>query len=91
MYSRIVSQPGMDKSRVTMIHNAIPVDQFYKPEQRDYYRAKLGLPSDALIVGYAGQNSKGKADRSITVSLFQCIFTISSSPTYYRWRRGFTT
>ena len=85
MYCQIVSQPGMDKRRVTMIHNAIPVEQFYKPEQRDSYRAKLGLPPDALIIGYAGRYRKGKADRSITVSLFQYIFTISSSTTNNSW------
>lgn len=60
MFTRIVTQPGMDSSRVTIIHNAIPVDQFYRPDQRDYYRAKLGVPADALVVGYAGRIQKVK-------------------------------
>ena len=60
MYRQIVSQPGMDKNRVTMIHNAIPVEQFYTPEKRDSYRTELGLPPKLLVIGYAGRIEKVK-------------------------------
>jgi glycosyltransferase involved in cell wall biosynthesis len=60
MYSKIVSQPGMDESRVTMIRNGIPVEQFNQPEQRAPYRTTLGLPPETFVIGYAGRIQKVK-------------------------------
>ena len=60
MYAQILSQPGMQKNRVALVRNAIPVEQFYVPEQREAFRAELGLSADTLLIGYSGRLNQVK-------------------------------
>jgi glycosyltransferase involved in cell wall biosynthesis len=60
MYHQIISQPGLNKSHIVMIHNAIPVEHFYAPDQRDSFRSELGLSTDLLLIGYSGRIEKVK-------------------------------
>ena len=60
MYQQIITQPGVKKSRVTMIRNAVPNEQFYVPEERAACRAEFGLPSNSIILGYIGRIQRVK-------------------------------
>jgi glycosyltransferase involved in cell wall biosynthesis len=55
MYRQIVKQPGIQPSHVNMIRNAIPNEHFYLPSQRDSCRKELGLPTNAIVLGYTGR------------------------------------
>lgn len=60
MYRQILSQPALKKSRIAVIRNAIPVENFYVPDQRIPYRCMLDLPADSLVIGYSGRIQKVK-------------------------------
>jgi len=60
MYQQIISQPGIKADRVTLIHNAIPCEQFYVPEQHLECRKELGIPLDSTVLGYIGRIQKVK-------------------------------
>ncbi len=60
IYQQIVSQAFINKSHVTMIHNAIPTEHFFAPEQRNSFRSGLGLTPESFIIGYAGRIQKVK-------------------------------
>jgi glycosyltransferase involved in cell wall biosynthesis len=60
MYQQIIRQIGIETGRVTMIRNAIPCEQFYVPEQRILCRKELGLPLDAIVLGYVGRIQRVK-------------------------------
>jgi glycosyltransferase involved in cell wall biosynthesis len=60
MRDQITAQPLVDKSKVVLIRNAIPVDDFLRPNERTAGRDELGLPADASVLGYAGRIDKVK-------------------------------
>ena len=60
MCAQISSQPLIDKSKIVLIRNAIPVDAFRRPYERAAERETLGLPADAIVLGNAGRIEKVK-------------------------------
>lgn len=60
MYDQIIAQPGIQTERVITIRNAIPNEQFYAPDLRLACRNELGIPADALVLGYTGRLKKVK-------------------------------
>lgn len=60
MLEQILAQPGIPQCKVTAVRNAIPVDDFYVPEQRQGCRQELGLSPEMLALGFAGRFEKVK-------------------------------
>jgi len=60
MYQQIINQPGIKSERVTMIRNAIPIEHFFVPEERDACRRELGLSPTTIVLGYMGRIQKVK-------------------------------
>ena len=59
MRDQIISQPLIDKRKVVLIRNAIPIGDF-RPGDRAAARLELGLGADANVLGYAGRIDKVK-------------------------------
>jgi glycosyltransferase involved in cell wall biosynthesis len=60
MRDQIMSQPLIDQSKVVLIRNAIPIENFRRPDERAAERDELGLPADARVLGYAGRIDRVK-------------------------------
>jgi glycosyltransferase involved in cell wall biosynthesis len=60
MANEIISHPGLNASKVSAIPNAIPVDEYFKPEKRELCRLELGLSGDMLTIGFTGRIEKVK-------------------------------
>jgi glycosyltransferase involved in cell wall biosynthesis len=60
MYRQIIAQPFINKNFVTAIPNAIPINQFFKPDQRELCRQELGLSPENFVIGFAGRMEKVK-------------------------------
>lgn len=60
VYQEIMACPKLDRSRVTMIRNAVDADPFHVPGQRDSCREEFGFAPDALVVGSTGRLEKVK-------------------------------
>jgi glycosyltransferase involved in cell wall biosynthesis len=60
MRDQIMSQPFLDRRKVVLIRNAIPIEHFRRPDERAVGRSELGLPADAIVLGYAGRIDKVK-------------------------------
>jgi glycosyltransferase involved in cell wall biosynthesis len=60
MAGEVSSQPWIPASKVTAIPNAIPVEQYYQPSEREAVRKELGLSPEILAVGFTGRISKVK-------------------------------
>ena len=60
MHDQIVGQFGIRANRVIRIHNAIPCEQFYVPDQRLACRSELGISADTILLGYIGRIQKVK-------------------------------
>jgi glycosyltransferase involved in cell wall biosynthesis len=56
----VISQPGIPASKVTAIPNAIPVELYYQPAERDVVRQELGLSPETLVIGYTGRITRVK-------------------------------
>lgn len=54
---------GIDPARITVIHNSLELEKFYRAtdEQRAVFMGKLGFPADALLVGIVANLRKVKA------------------------------
>jgi glycosyltransferase involved in cell wall biosynthesis len=61
---RMASQVGFPLDRIRVIRNGVDVDRFY-PRSKTLFRASLGLPSDALVVGTIGRLVPVKNQRSL--------------------------
>jgi glycosyltransferase involved in cell wall biosynthesis len=60
MCNQITSQPLIDRSKVVLVRNAIPIEDFCRPDECTAGRNELGLPADAKVLGYAGRIDKVK-------------------------------
>jgi glycosyltransferase involved in cell wall biosynthesis len=60
MARQIIAQPGIDQRQVTAIRNAIPVESFFLPEQREACRREFGLSPQSIAIGFAGRMEKVK-------------------------------
>ena len=57
---RIASQPLVDRSKVVVIRNAIPVEQYLAGDPRTVHDGEPDLHADAFVLGYAGRIDKMK-------------------------------
>lgn len=55
MGERLKRMPGLRRSRIVPIQNGIDTERFFAPGERDATRAELGLPADAVVIGFAGR------------------------------------
>lgn len=55
MGERLKRMPGLRRSRIVPIQNGIDTERFFAPGERDATRAELGLPTDAVVIGFAGR------------------------------------
>jgi glycosyltransferase involved in cell wall biosynthesis len=60
MHDQIMSLPFVDRSKVVLIRNAIPVHDFRAADGPGAVRSELDLPADACVLGYAGRIDKVK-------------------------------
>jgi len=60
MGERIAAQPLLDRSKVVVVRNGIPVDDFPGSDGRAAERDRLVIPKDAIVLGYAGRIDKVK-------------------------------
>jgi glycosyltransferase involved in cell wall biosynthesis len=60
MRDQITAQPLIDRRKVVLIRNAIPIERFLSPYERAAERDELGLPMDASVLCYAGRIDKVK-------------------------------
>jgi glycosyltransferase involved in cell wall biosynthesis len=60
MRDQITSQPLINRNKIILIRNAIPIEEFRRPEERSSQRNELGVPADASVLGYAGRIDKVK-------------------------------
>ena len=60
MGKSIRSFSGVRKDRVSVIQNAIPVNQFFYPDLREECREEFQVASNALLIGYTGRIDKVK-------------------------------
>jgi glycosyltransferase involved in cell wall biosynthesis len=60
MANQVKSQPGIRSTKVTAIPNAIPIEDFYCPNEREAYRRELGFTSEMIVIGFAGRITKVK-------------------------------
>jgi glycosyltransferase involved in cell wall biosynthesis len=51
----ISKYPGIHKSRIMPVRNAIDYDLYFSPETRDAIRAEFGFQPDDVVVGFAGR------------------------------------
>jgi glycosyltransferase involved in cell wall biosynthesis len=75
MQQKILSQLGIKARRVTTIRNAIPCEQFYRPEQRDVVRSEMGISHKAVVLGYTGRIQRVKRI-DLLLDAFACIHRI---------------
>jgi glycosyltransferase involved in cell wall biosynthesis len=60
---------GVADNRVVVIHNAIVTDDYDPAKQfRGAFRQRLGLPADALLIGYVGRLSAEKGQRDFLIA-----------------------
>jgi glycosyltransferase involved in cell wall biosynthesis len=55
MGDEICRFPGIHKDRVSVIQNAIPVEQFFCPTLRQECRVEFQVPTNAMLIGYIGR------------------------------------
>jgi glycosyltransferase involved in cell wall biosynthesis len=55
MSEKIAALPGMGNGRVSMVRNAIPCEEFYRPQNKTSARQEFGLDAGQLLFGYAGR------------------------------------
>lgn len=60
MRDQITWQPLIDPSKVVLIRNAIPAEDFHSPVERTAERDRLGFAADAIVLGYAGRIDRVK-------------------------------
>jgi glycosyltransferase involved in cell wall biosynthesis len=60
MRDQILSQPFIDRGKVVLIRNAIPIAEFRRPDERAAARSEFGLRADASVLGYAGRIDRVK-------------------------------
>lgn len=60
MAKQVKSQPGILSSKITAIPNAIPVEDFFCPTEREIQRKGLGLTPEHLVIGFTGRITKVK-------------------------------
>jgi glycosyltransferase involved in cell wall biosynthesis len=60
MADEIISQPGIPVSKVSAIPNAIPVNTYYRPAEREETRKELNLSPEMLAIGFTGRITKVK-------------------------------
>jgi glycosyltransferase involved in cell wall biosynthesis len=60
MGEEIRSFPGVKKDHVSVIQNAIPVEQFFCPTLRQECRAEFQVKTNAALIGYIGRINKVK-------------------------------
>lgn len=60
MRDRITSQPLIDRTKVVVVRNGIAVERFSGTSDSAVGREVLGLPEDAVVLGYAGRIDRVK-------------------------------
>lgn len=60
MAGEVKAHPLINPSKVTAIPNAIPVLDFYRPQDRDSARRQLKLDDSIIAIGYTGRIEKVK-------------------------------
>lgn len=60
MAGEVKAHPGINPSKVTAIPNAIPVSDFYQPQERESARRQLKFDDSIIAIGYTGRIEKVK-------------------------------
>ena len=60
VYRGITACPGISRTRVSMIRNAVDSTPYHLPEQRDSCRAEFGLIPEQVLIGTSGRLEKVK-------------------------------
>jgi glycosyltransferase involved in cell wall biosynthesis len=60
MAGEVKAQPWINPSKVTAIPNAIPVSDFYRPQDRESIRRQLKFDDSIMAIGYTGRIEKVK-------------------------------
>ncbi len=60
VYRGIMACPGLDRTGVSMIRNAVDSEPYHVPDQRNPCRAEFGLTPDQLLIGTSGRLEKVK-------------------------------
>jgi glycosyltransferase involved in cell wall biosynthesis len=60
VYRGVTACPGLDRTNVSMIRNAVDSEPFHVPEQRDSCRAEFDLTPDLVLIGTSGRLEKVK-------------------------------
>lgn len=60
MAKTITALPGIFRSKVTAIPNAIPVEDYYQPQERIDFRNEIGLSPQMLAIGFTGRITRVK-------------------------------
>jgi D-inositol-3-phosphate glycosyltransferase len=66
--AELIDDYGADPAKVTVIPSAVNIDR-YRPVARVEARQRIGLPSDALVIGYIGRMLPRKDPRNIVRAL----------------------
>jgi glycosyltransferase involved in cell wall biosynthesis len=78
MADEVSSQLGIPPSKVTAIPNAIPVEKYYRPAEREAARRELGLSPETLAIGFTGRISKVK-NLDLFLEAFRMMFAENPS------------
>ncbi|MHC1785271.1 MAG: glycosyltransferase family 4 protein [Anaerolineaceae bacterium] len=60
MAVQVQNQPGISPLKVTAIPNSIPVEDFHRPDLRDFYRQKWNFSAEDIVIGFTGRIQKVK-------------------------------
>jgi len=73
MAEQVKALPGIRAERVTTVRNAIPCEEFYRPDERAASRRELGLAPDQVTFGYAGRFDPVKLIDQLLLA-FACVY-----------------
>jgi glycosyltransferase involved in cell wall biosynthesis len=60
MAKQVQNQPWVSSQKVTAIPNSIPVEDFHRPDLRDYYRQNWNFSATDVVIGFTGRIEKVK-------------------------------
>lgn len=73
MANQAKAHPWINSTKVTAIPNAIPVEHYFKPEEREAARKELGLTDQNIVIGFTGRIEKVK-NLDLLINAFQTVF-----------------
>jgi glycosyltransferase involved in cell wall biosynthesis len=73
MANKILAHPGLNSTKVTVIQNAIPANEYYQPDEREECRRELGLTEQMFAIGFTGRIEKVK-NLDLLINAFKTVF-----------------